>query len=117
MCRDDIIRQLKEYQKAEKDPKRLEELAKIFLSGINPRILEHNRLCAECAVYRVLREMFATPVRPLLCLEAMLQLCRDDPFEFAVWKDTDLLCSITREFYFSPMKSEDMVPDTQVGVV
>ena len=117
MRREDIISKLKEYQKAEKNPQLLEELTKSFLAGIHPRILENNRLCAKCAVHRVLREMFAIPVHPLLCLEAMLQLCRDDQFAFVVWQDTDLLCRINRDFYFSPMTPEDMIVETQEGVV
>lgn len=117
MRHDDIVSQLKAYQNAEKNSQRLEDLTKSFLAGINPRILENNRLSAECAVWKVLRAMFVIPLHPLLCLEAMLQLCRDDSFEFAVWQDTDLLCRINTGFYFSPMKPEDMVVETQEGVV
>lgn len=117
MRHDDIVGRMKVYQSAEKNPQLLEELTKSFLAGINPRILENNRLCAECAVRKVLKAMFAVPAHPLLCLEAMLQICRDDQFKFVLWQDTDLICRINMDHYFSRMTLEDMVVETQEGVV
>ena len=117
MQRNKIVSQLKAYQNSEKNPHLLDELTESFLAGINPRILENNRLCAECAVRKVLKAMFAVPLHPLLCLEAMLQFCRDDTLDFAVWQDTDLISRINTNFYFSQMMPEDMIVETQEGVV
>lgn len=116
MRQDRIVEDLKTYQHC-KNPHLLKGLTEGFVTGINPRILKNHGRCAECAVRKVLAAMFALPARPLLCLEAMVQLCRDDPFEFNEWQDEDIICRINMRHYFTSFTAEQMVVETQEGVV
>ena len=117
MRREDIISRLKEYQAAEKSSGVLEELSRVFLAGIHPRIREKHGHCAECAVRKVLEAMFAIPLHPLLCVDAMTQLCRDDVWEFTEYRDEDLVCSINMRYYFTPLTLDRLYVETQDGVV
>ena len=117
MKHDDIVYRLKTFQSREKNVYLTHGLTASFLAGINQRILEKHGQCAKCAVRKVLAEMSAVPAHPLLCLEAMLQLCRDDPLQFANWQDENLICRINMRTYFSSLTAEQMVVETQEGVV
>ncbi|OGZ07334.1 MAG: hypothetical protein A3C93_00815 [Candidatus Lloydbacteria bacterium RIFCSPHIGHO2_02_FULL_54_17] len=117
MQRDIIILELKVYQNSEKKPAMRNRLEHAFLRGANSRVLEKHGRCAECAVRKVLATMFAIPAHPILCLDAMLQLCRDDPFEFTDWQDSDLISRINMGTYFSSATPKDIYVETQDGVV
>lgn len=117
MQRDIIILELKVYQNSEKKPAMRSRLEHAFLRGVNPRVLERHGRCARCAVTSVLQAMHKTPAYPLLCLDAMLQLCRDDPAEFTEWQDSDLISRINMGTYFSSATPKDLYVETQDGVV
>ncbi|MDO8521104.1 MAG: hypothetical protein Q7S52_03235 [bacterium] len=117
MRREGIISRLKTYQHTKKNPHLLQGLTECFLADINARITERHGKCAECAVRKVLEKMHADTLYPALCLDAMLELCRDDSKEFFEWQDADLISRINMDCYFSSMTLRDVTVETQEGVV
>ena len=114
---EEIVSKLRAYQGSEKDTVKLKELTREFLSGINLRILFCHGDLARYAVRKVLAKLFATPAYPLLCLNAMLQLCRDNSLQFFEIEDAELVQRINTDTYFCPFSLDRLYVETQDGVV
>ena len=122
MQHDTIISYLKMYQSSKKKPLTKKPwtqdgVRNVFLHGINRRVLRRHGEMARCALCKVLEAMFVVPLHPLLCLDAMLQLCRDDASLFTELEDAKLIRHINTNVYFSGLTCEEMSVETQEGVV
>ena len=117
MEREQIILRLKEYQRSENIPSRPQTLGSIFEHGVNSRIKSRHGESAKRAVREALRAMLADPFKSIPCLQAMLQLCRDDECEFASHVDEDLIRRINTDTYFTLLTLEQIFLETQDGVV
>ncbi len=117
MRQSDIVAQLKIYAAAEGMRHKRERITRSFLLAINPRIKKEHGAYAERAVRKVLEDVFATPTHPILQLKAMIQLCRDDKFEYFPVEDEDLVRRINTDTYFDPLSLDRLVVETQEGVV
>src|SRR3989338_2781638 len=118
MKRNEIILRLKVFQNSEKDnPYLLRGIVANFLDNINTRVYWRHGESAKCAVRKVLEKMHAETLYQALCLDAVLHLCRDDVFRFTEWQDADLVRRINTDTYFSSLRPEQWVGETQEGVV
>ena len=110
MDRETIVTLLKVYQFSEKKPEIISALTERFIAAINPRIKREFGVAAEIALRRVLKEMFAIPVRGQLCLDAVLYFCEaaaiqlchedEDQWEVDIAEDCSLIQRIRSETYF-----------------
>lgn len=117
MKQDAIVEKLKEFQFSEEDQRKAQELTRIFLSAINSRITEKHGVFAEYALRRVLEEMHAPSTQSILCLKAVLQLCRDDSSLYTCADDAELVSRIRSREYFRTLSLDDIYVETQDGVV
>ena len=112
-----IAVQLDCYRHARGNPHHLQRVTQLFLSSINPRLLRTHGTRAREAVCTVLKEVRVNPASASRALQALLQLCRDDPLEFSDMHDERLIESIAWEAYFSPLSLARLFVETQDGVV